>query len=138
MFSYEFLEMKFCKIYRKKMEKMNGALELLDVSSSLSILLVNINRTPGLTQNQLKDFLSLDKTTISKNLKVLEEKKLIEKFTDTEDKRSFRIFPSAKGKQTAQSVKILLEENWKKELSSLSKEELETFDKILDKILCNL
>lgn len=138
MFSYEFLEMKFCKIYRKKMEKMNEALELLNVSSSLSILLVNINRTPGLTQTQLKDFLSLDKTTISKNLKILEEKNLIEKFTDTDDKRSFRIFPSAKGKKTAHSVKILLEENWKKELSSLSKEELETFDRILDKILCNL
>jgi DNA-binding MarR family transcriptional regulator len=135
---YEFLEMKFCKIYRKKFEKANGALELLGISSSLSILLININRTPGLTQNQLKDFLNLDKTTISKNLKVLEDKKLIKKITNPEDKRSFRIFSSAKGKKTAESAKVILEKIWKKELSTLSNQELEIFDKILNKILNNL
>lgn len=135
---YEFLEMKFCKIYRKKNEKINEALEIFGISSSLSILLVNISRTPGLTQNQLKDFLNLDKTTISKSLKSLEEKQLIEKFIDTTDKRSFRIFPSTKGKKMSQDIKVILEENWKNELSTLSSEELKTFDNILDKILYNL
>ena len=138
MYFYEFLEMKVCKIYRKKNEKINEALEIFGISSSLSILLVNISRTPGLTQNQLKDFLNLDKTTISKSLKSLEEKQLIEKFIDTTDKRSFRIFPSTKGKKMSQDIKVILEENWKNELSTLSSEELKTFDNILDKILYNL
>jgi DNA-binding MarR family transcriptional regulator/GNAT superfamily N-acetyltransferase len=55
--------------------------------------LIMIYENPGITQNDLVNYLNSDKTTVSKALKMLESNGYIIREKDSDDKRSLRIFP---------------------------------------------
>lgn len=57
-----------------------------------------INEFPGISFKELSYFLSLSKGAISLHLKVLEEDGLIKKYLTNENKNTFRLHPTVKGK----------------------------------------
>lgn len=61
-------------------------------------LLKLINETPGISFKELIYILSLSKGTISLQLKVLEKDGLIKKYLINENKNTFRLHPTVKGK----------------------------------------
>jgi len=134
----ENLASKIARLYRKRVHIVAKELKHLNINSNQSILLVNIGRSPGLNQNQLTELLSLDKTNMSKLLKTLDERRLIDKQLNPSDKRYYQIYLSQKGEKLLVEIRAILSGIWDQNLHGVSQEEKESFLIILDKILGNV
>jgi len=134
----ENLASKIARLYRKRVHIVTKELKHLNINSNQSILLVNIGRTPGMNQNQLTELLSLDKTNMSKSLKTLDERGLIEKHLNPKDKRYYQIYLSKKGEKLLVEIRAVLSSIWEQNLQGISQEEKESFLVTLDKVLGNV
>lgn len=134
----ENLASKIARLYRKRVHIVTKELKHLNINSNQSILLVNIGRTPGMNQNQLTELLSLEKTNMSKSLKTLDERGLIEKRLNPKDKRYYQIYLSKKGEELLTEIRAILSKIWDQNLQGISQEEKESFLLTLDKILGNV
>jgi len=134
----ENLGSKIACLYRKRARIINKKLKYLDISFNHSILLVNIDRNPGLNQNQLTELLNLDKTNISKILRTLEERGLLNKQLNVNDKRYYQIYLSPKGEALTLEIREILSKIWDKHLQGIPQKEKELFLVVLDQILENI
>jgi len=71
-----------------------------------SLILLSLRQHSHLTQKDIQNLLSTDKTTISKSVKSLEEKKLIEKIIDPNDQRKKYIYLTPKGKKITKELSL--------------------------------
>lgn len=134
----ENLGSKIACLYRKRASIINNKLKHLDINFNQSILLVNIGRNPGLNQNQLKELLNLDKTSISKILRILEERGLLNKQLNINDKRYYQIYLSQKGEVLLLEIRAVLSKIWDEHLQGVSPKEKDLFLIVLDRILENI
>jgi len=134
----ENLGSKIACLYRKRASIINSKLKHLDINFNQSILLVNIGRNPGLNQNQLKELLNLDKTSISKILRILEERGLLNKQLNINDKRYYQIYLSQKGEVLLLEIRAVLSKIWDEHLQGVSPKEKDLFLIVLDRILENI
>lgn len=56
--------------------------------------MANIYRNPGLTQDELAKKLFVDKSNVTRQLSILEEKGLVERCTSPSDKRAICLYPT--------------------------------------------
>jgi Transcriptional regulators len=70
-----------------------------------SLVLLSLQKHTRLTQKDLQNMISIDKTTLSKSLKTLEQKTLIERIVDQKDQRKKYIHLTPKGKKIAKELK---------------------------------
>lgn len=127
----------FSRLYRKRIEIISNKLKCLEITTNQSIHLVNIDRYPGLNQMELSNILSIDKATVSKTLKILEEKGLVNKILDNNDRRYYKLFISDKGIILVNKIRKILEEIWIQNLEGITIEEKRTLSVILNKIFIN-
>ena len=100
-----------------------------DLSFGLHPLLIKIYRNRGISQEELAEAFHLNESTITRNLKKLEDKGFIKRI---KDKRKKIIEVTSKGEKTA--LKIMdYDEKWDEQLN-LTEEEYNDFLKILKKI----
>ena len=116
-------------IYREHAKYINDNVKEENLSFGLHPLLIKIYRHEGISQEQLAHDFHLNESTITRNLKKLEDKGLIEK---VKDKRKKIIKITPKGEKTARKV-MDFDEKWDKQLN-LTDEEHEYFLRILRKI----
>ncbi len=116
-------------IYREHAKYINDNVKEENLSFGLHPLLIKIYRHEGISQEQLAQDFHLNESTITRNLKKLEDKGLIERI---KDKRKKLIKITPKGEETAKKV-MDFDEKWDKQLN-LTDEEYEYFLKILRKI----
>ena len=116
-------------IHREHAKYLNEKVKDEDLSFGLYPLLITISHNEGIIQEQLAQIFHLNESTITRNLKKLEDKGLIEK---VKDKRKKIIKITPKGEKTARKV-MDFDEKWDKQLN-LTDEEYEYFLKILRKI----
>ena len=116
-------------IYREHAKYINDNVKEEDLSFGLHPLLIKIYRCEGISQEQLAHDFHLNESTITRNLKKLEDKGLIERIKNKR-KKIIRITP--KGEKTAKKV-MDFDEKWDRQLN-LTDEEYEYFLKILKKI----
>lgn len=60
-------------------------------------VIANLGRYPGLTANEVVERSAMDKVTVSRAVAALEQKKLVARRRDADDKRKSRLTLSAKG-----------------------------------------
>ncbi len=120
-------------IYREHAKYINDNVKDDDLSFGLHPLLIKIYRHDGISQEHLAHYFHLNESTITRNLKKLEDKELIVKVRDKR-KKIIKITP--KGEKTAQKV-MDFDEKWDEQLN-LTDEEYEYFLKILKKITDDL
>lgn len=116
-------------IYREHAKYINDNVKEDDLSFGLHPLLINIYRQEGISQEQLAQNFHLNESTITRNLKKLEDKGFIERIPN---KRKKIIKITTKGKNTAQKV-MDFDKRWDEQLN-LTDEEYENFIKTLKKI----
>lgn len=75
------------------------ALEALDLSPGLFALLVIIDANPGLRQSRLAEAAKLDRSTLVPALDKLEDRGLVERRADLEDRRSNGLFLTPDGRR---------------------------------------
>ena len=94
-------------------------------------MLVTIYKNEGIIQEQLAKYYNLNESTITRNLKKLEEKGLIERIPE---KRTKRIKVTSKGEKIAERV-MDYDEKWDVKLNEfLTKEEYDNLKNTLLKI----
>ncbi|MEE1336551.1 MarR family winged helix-turn-helix transcriptional regulator [Methanobrevibacter sp.] len=116
-------------IYREHAKYINEIVKEDDLSFGLHPLLIKIYRNRGISQEELAEAFHLNESTITRNLKKLEDKGFIKRI---KDKRKKIIEATSKGEKTA--LKIMdYDEKWDEQLN-LTEEEYNDFLKILKKI----
>ena len=118
-------------IYREHAKYINDNVKEEDLSFGLHPLLIKIYRNPGIIQEQLAQTFHLNESTITRNLKKLEDKGFIKR---TQDKRTKRIEITKKGAKAAKKV-MDFDEKWDLKIKeTIGNEEYETFKNTLKTI----
>ena len=116
-------------IYREHAKYINDNVKDEDLSFGLHPLLIKIYRNEGINQEQLARDFHLNESTITRNLKKLEDKGFIERI---KDKRKKIIKVTPKGEKIAKKV-MDFDKKWDEQLN-LTDEEYDNFIRTLRKI----
>ncbi|MBP2621496.1 MarR family winged helix-turn-helix transcriptional regulator [Streptococcus panodentis] len=82
-------------ISRQAMLKMNQQAHSCGLDNNLFLLLTRIVENEGLSQSRLAEMVQIDKTTLSRSLGKLEERGLIVKKTNAQNKKFKELYPSS-------------------------------------------
>lgn len=104
------------------------------ITTSIGFVLININSQEGTPATKIAPMMGLESRSLTRMLRNMEQKGLIFKKPDLQDKRLVRVFLTEEGKRKkAISVKTIKEFNLQVR-SKLSENELKTFFTIFGKI----
>ena len=118
-------------IYREHAKFLNEKVKDEDLSFGLYPLLIKIYNNKGIIQEELAQSFHLNESTITRNLKKLEDKGFIKRIPD---KRTKRIEITEKGSKTAQKV-MDYDDEWDEKIKEMiGDEEYENYKKTLKKI----
>jgi len=118
-------------LYREHAKYLNEKVKYENLSFGLYPLLIKIYNNEGIIQEQLAQSFHLNESTITRNLKKLEEKGFIERIPE---KRTKVIRTTKKGKDTAQKM-MDLDEKWDVKIKEMiGEEDYAKFMNILRKI----
>ncbi len=118
-------------LYREHAKYLNEKVKEENLSFGLYPLLIKISNNEGIIQEQLAQSFHLNESTITRNLKKLEEKGFIERIPD---KRTKIIKTTPKGKITAQKV-MDLDEKWDEKIKDIiGNDKYDNFKNTLRKI----
>jgi MarR family transcriptional regulator, organic hydroperoxide resistance regulator len=121
------------RIYFNKAIKENG----LDATAEQWGLLNIIHEFPGIIQSNIAEKSMKDRTNITRMLDVLEKNRFIERKSDKDDRRLYRIYITDKGESLLKSlIPVAMSVN-EKASYGLNKNELKIFIEILYKIYKN-
>lgn len=123
-------------IYREHAKFLNEKVKDEDLSFGLFPLLIKIYRNEGIIQEQLAQSFHLNESTITRNLKKLEDKGFIIRI---QDKRTKKIEITEKGRKTAQKV-MDYDEKWDEKIRKIIGDEeffnyKNTLRKICDELI---
>lgn len=76
-----------------------------DITTSIGFVLLNIDGTEGTPATKIAPLIGLESRSLTRMLKSMEEKGLIEKRPDPNDKRSVRIFLTPLGKEKKEGAR---------------------------------
>lgn len=118
-------------LYRQHAKYLNDKVKDENLSFGLFPLLIKIYKNKGIIQEQLAESFHLNESTITRNLKKLEEKGFIKRIPD---KRTKRIEVTSKGAKTAQKV-MDYDDEWDEKIKHIiGNEKYDDFKKTLRKI----
>ena len=118
-------------IYREHAKYINDIVKEEGLSFGLHPLLIKIYKNEGINQEQLAEAFHLNESTITRNLKKLEDKGFIERI---KDKRKKIIKVTPKGEKSARKV-MDYDKKWDEIIKeNLTNEEYDNFLKSLRKI----
>ena len=83
-------------ISRQAMMNMNHEASQYNLDNNLFLILIRIVEHEGLNQSQLSHMVKIDKTTLSRSLRKLEEKGFITKKVNSQNKKFKELFPTTK------------------------------------------
>jgi Transcriptional regulators len=109
-----------------------------DLTKGQYLYLVRIYENPGIIQEELSEMIKVDKTTIARALKKLEENGFIERQSDENNKKIKKLYVTKKGKEV---YPIIHKENLYSNdvaLKGLTKREQETINKLLKRVEKNV
>ncbi len=92
----------------------------------------------GLNQRELATIANKEKSTITRQVDVLEKKKLIERRNAPTDKRNKLIFLTQKGKEIEEVALNAARNITQKAEENISKDELKIFKKVITQIIDNI
>ena len=118
-------------LYREHAKFLNRKVKEENLSFGLYPLLVTIYKNEGIIQEDLAKIFNLNQSTVTRNLKKLEDKKFIKK---TQVKRTKKIQITESGKITARKV-MDYDDGWDLKIKDIvGDEEVDNFKKTLKKI----
>ena len=118
-------------LYREHAKYLNERVKDENLSFGLFPLLIKIYRNKGIIQEQLAQSFHLNESTITRNLKKLEDKGFIKRIPD---KRTKRIEVTSKGAKTAQKV-MDYDDEWDEKVKEIiGNEEYNDFKNTLRKL----
>ena len=124
-------------IAKKYVGIMYKNLSHLDVPNFIVLLLIHISGSK-LTQQELANLCSMDKTNMLRTIDIFQDKGLVKRARKPDDRRAYIIKLTAKGEKTIPVINKVVRSINKKALAGLSERQISTFYKTLDTITNNM
>jgi len=105
-----------------------------DITTSIGFVLLNIDPQEGSPATKIAPLLGLEARSLTRILKSLEEKGLVYKKGDLQDKRSVRIFLTEKGLEKREVSRQTVRHFNQKVREKIPEKELHTFFKVISQI----
>lgn len=109
-----------------------------DIYPGQAACLWYIAKNPGINQKQLAEKITVAEPTTSLILKKMEKAGLIVRKPDSDDHRTLKIFLNSKGEKILNDLKRIIPKIVNEAFEGLSKEELNSFYSILEKLHNNI
>lgn len=113
-------------------------LEPYNLAPEQNLIMLLLWEQEGLTQNQLVEYLSKDKTNIARMTSSLEKKGFIRKIHCNDDRRSVKLYLTDAGKNLSKTVLPIAEKFNEVVTNGISKEELAQLEQTLAKMNQNV
>ena len=126
------------KISRLSSHHVRNQSEKIGMRHAYAPLLRPIVENDGLTQNELKEIVSLRAPTISLTLQNMESDGLIIRKSDKKDLRSVRVYITEKGKKIDKEIYKIILNDHNIALDGISEQDQNTVMEVLKKIKSNL
>ena len=121
-------------LYRKQSTYLNDKLKEYGLNAGLYPVLITIYKNEDLIQEEIAKRIGLTKSTITRNLKKLEEKGLIRRY---KVKQKSHVKVTEKGKEISEKI-IDYDKQWDDQLKEISMDDYEKLKKILEKYTLTL
>ncbi|WP_092105399.1 MULTISPECIES: MarR family winged helix-turn-helix transcriptional regulator [Pontibacter] len=105
-----------------------------DITTSIGFVLLNIDQEQGTPATKIAPLLGLEARSLTRILKSMEEKNLIYKVSDPNDKRLVRIFLTEKGLEKKEVSRQTVKQFNHKVREQVPQEELDVFLKVCGRI----
>jgi len=105
-----------------------------DITTSIGFVLLNIDQEKGTPATKIAPLLGLETRSLTRILRSMEEKGLIYKQADQQDKRSVRIFLTSEGLQKKEISRQTVRHFNQKIREKVSQSQLDTFFKVVGQI----
>ncbi len=124
-------------IHRYTMIHINKRLESHNIGIGQLHFLLKLYHCDSINQEQLAHYLKIDKATSARAIKKLEKEGLVKRKTNPDDKRSYYIFLTKKGKELIPKIRKITKKWTELLLTDFSKEDRDKLFLYLDKITTN-
>jgi DNA-binding MarR family transcriptional regulator len=124
--------------YRKLTRTICSFLKPYDITPEQWTVLKRVGEQNGLNQKELALKADKDPATLTRILDILEQKGLIAKQPNANDRRSFLIFVSEQGERLIQELVPYLESVFQRIIQQIDAEDLKTYQRVLTQINENL
>ncbi|HKK76181.1 MAG TPA: MarR family transcriptional regulator [Saprospiraceae bacterium] len=128
---------KTIKTYRKFSQK-NISSVVSDITIDQKLVLQYLDSNPDLNQKQIEYLVFKDKASMTRIINNMVDKDYLKRRVNEEDRRSFKIEISVKGKEVLKKLPPVIMSNRKRAFAGISEEELIQLERTLNKILSNL
>ncbi len=91
-------------LYRSVQRFFAARLRELPLDAGQLPLLLQLYRTPGMTQEQLAQTIVIDKGTTARSVALLLQHGLIERWEDPVDRRAYRLYPTGRARELEDSL----------------------------------
>ena len=124
-------------LYRYGQSYMSKRMESYNIGRGQLIILLYLSRNGGLSQQDLTDYIKVDKGCIAKSIKSLEEEGYITRSADPDDRRAVKVFLTQKAQDTMPVIEDAIS-SWESVLmSGLKDDEKLLAEQILYKMAKN-
>ncbi len=128
---------RIAKLYRSGVKYRCDTLSDLQIGGVTQSYLLFILQHPGYSQEQIAKTMLVNKSNVTRQLRLLEKEGYIEKCINDEDKRSLLVFPTKKALDIKGSLNEVVEMWEQIMLDGLSQDEIEQLKYLLDKSIKN-
>lgn len=127
---------KSIKSYRQFAQKKISK-EGLDITIDQWLVLKTIQNNPDISQQQIAVNVFKDYASITRIIEILVGKKILNRDFHPEDRRRFNLTITKQGAEVLRNLAPIIQSNRKRALEGVSKTEIETLKRILNKIIEN-
>jgi DNA-binding MarR family transcriptional regulator len=124
-------------IHRTRMMYLNNRMRDMDLTAGQFPFIMVLSNEDGITQEELAAHFHIDKGTVARALRKLEDKQYLFRKIDTENRRRYRIYLTEKGRTTVPQIKNI-DMEWEESMCSrFSEDEYSTLFDILKILAVN-
>ena len=122
-------------LYRSRKRFMTESLRSYEFAGAMYLILLHVDRHPGVSQDGIATHLFLDKCNVARRTKKLEDLGFLYRETDQADRRQNNLYLTEKGQALAPIIRNYLGQWGEKATSGLTEEEKTTLLALLTKMI---
>ena len=126
------------KTNRKMMRYVNLKIKSYDITLEQWVVLLALTKEDIMNQKQLSQKVEKDQPTLARILDILERKKLIERQSIKEDRRSYSVHITDLGKNLKEEVATFLEDIFESMLVGISEVKIDIYKEVIMQINNNI
>lgn len=127
-----------CLFYKDFQSYCEEKLKEYNLTNGLYYYLIFIYKKPGSKLNEISKFMNVDKSHTTRAIQKLISYGYVEKQVNEDDKKSFKVYPSEKGKDVMEAMVDLFPRWEERMLKNFSNDEVEALKSLFKKAFKNI